>query len=80
MTFRPTTTHTELKQHITAAIQRQLDKDAENAVEEAVENFRAHARETIGRAVLDILDCYSVERMGQDLVIRVRMENEEPKQ
>lgn len=59
-------------------IQREVAKAIEFAVEDAADKVRAKIRERLGPIACSMLSHYEVMRMGQELVIKVKI-GEEPK-
>jgi hypothetical protein len=64
---------------IAAAIEQALDKQIaevkEQIIRRAVEEFNKEVREITAKTALKVSDCFSIERMGTDVIIRVKVEN-----
>ncbi len=63
-----------LENEFTNAVQREVDRVREQVIERAVEDFRKELRTTMARASLSVLNEYSMTRLGNELVIRVKVE------
>jgi len=61
---------------IMAAIKSEIDRQREKVIEEAVAEFEEKVRKAVGQVVLQLSDYYSVERLGAELVIHVKIEGE----
>jgi hypothetical protein len=60
---------------ILAAIQAEIETVAAEEAEAAAERVKQRIRERIATIALAMQDHYSVERMGRDVVIRVKYED-----
>jgi hypothetical protein len=55
-------------------VKEQIEKAKEEAVVQAAEQFQKRVKEIIGNVAMDISNYYSIERIGQDILIRVKFE------
>ena len=55
-------------------VNEQIEKAKEEAVAQAAEGFQKRVKEIIGNVAMDISNYYSIERIGQDILIRVKFE------
>ena len=51
-------------------VKEQIEKAKEEAVAQATEQFQKRVKEIIGNVAMDISNYYSIERIGQDILIR----------
>jgi hypothetical protein len=57
-------------------VNEQIEKAKEEAVIQAAEQFQKRVKEIIRNVAMDISSYYSIERCGQDILIRVKFEQE----
>ena len=57
-------------------VNEQIEKAKEEAVAQAAEGFQKRVKEIIRNVAMDISSYYSIERCGQDILIRVKFEQE----
>jgi hypothetical protein len=55
-------------------VNEQIEKAKEDVVAKAAEEFRKRVKQIVGEVALSINDYYSIERCGQDILIRVKFE------
>lgn len=55
-------------------VNEQIEKAKEEVVAKAAEDFRKRVKQIVGEVALSINDYYSIERAGQDILIRVKFE------
>ncbi len=80
MSIQPTTNiQSTIEQHINTALHKWLEEARDRAIQQAVKEFEADARKITAQTVLMLLNQYSVEQIGQELVIRVKIEAPESK-
>jgi len=58
-------------------VNEQIEKAKEEAVAQAAEGFQKRVKEIIRNVALYISNYYSIERIGQDILIRVKFEKEQ---
>jgi len=58
-------------------VKEQIEKAKEESVSQATEQFQKRVKEIIGNVAMDISSYYSIERIGQDILIRVKFEKEQ---
>ena len=75
MAMQPTATQS-LEHAIYTALEDETHKIKETAIKEAVSQFEDALRKSIGLVAIRLLDYYSVERIGSELVIHVKLEKE----
>ena len=61
------------EQAIRTSIQQHADAIREDCIKAAVAEFETRLRQAVGRAAIDLSNHFSVQRLGQDLVISVRV-------
>jgi len=66
----------DIKLAIGRALETYIAEKREEVIKAAIVDFEHQVRESVGRVSLAILDAYSVERLGTDLVIRVKITSE----
>jgi hypothetical protein len=69
-----TTSNDTFESAILRAIGEQIQKVAEEEAQAAAERVKQRVKEQVASIAVAVADHYSVERMGRDLVIRVRHE------
>jgi hypothetical protein len=74
-------TTNDFQKSIARAILHEVKEEIEKAKEEvaakASEEFQKRVKEVIRNAALDISNYYTIERVGQDILIRVKFEKEQ---
>jgi len=73
MIQQPTSLST-LEETICKAIESQVDAEKEQIIKTAVAEFEKRIRTIVGQMTIELAQYYSIERLGSDLVIRVRIE------
>jgi len=63
----------DLKAAINARLTEMIQQTQEEVIAEVVKNFEYLVRKQVGLTALAVLDTYSVERMGSELLIRVKI-------
>jgi uncharacterized protein YdhG (YjbR/CyaY superfamily) len=58
-------------------VKEQIEKAKEESVSQSAEQFQKRVKEIIGNVAMDISSYYSIERIGQDILIRVKFEKEQ---
>ena len=61
---------------IEEAIKTKSEQIKTQIVEEAVEQFETEVRKAVGQVSLNLFNLYSIERLGQELVIKVRIDHD----
>lgn len=69
-------TTTQHKEALCTAVSQIIKDEAETFIKTAVAEYEAALRKKIAHIVLNVNDYYSVERMGQELIIRVMIGKE----
>lgn len=61
----------DFKETIRLALQKEIDKTLDDLIENAKKDLEQRIREKTAHIALAVLDLYSVERIGNEIVIRV---------
>ena len=69
-----TWTNDALGNAIMAAFRKEIERVANEEAEAAAERVKQRTRRSIAQIAASLHDHYSIERMGKDLVIRVKIE------
>lgn len=64
-----------LERQLTDAIKACAEFEKEELIKKAVAEFEVKLRKAVGTAAIQLANYYNVERMGTDLVIRVRVDS-----
>lgn len=67
----------KLERDIQASIQKQVFETKEKVMKMALQEFELSLRDLLGRTAINIANYFTVERMGQNLVITVKLAAEE---
>ena len=59
---------------IERAVKDRIDQEVDLALQEAQERVGRAVRAAVGQIVLSVMQRYSVERMGNDIIIRVKID------
>lgn len=69
----PLTFEDTIHRSIYSAIADEIERQREKVIKEAVEEFDRNIRKTIANAVISVSDYYSIQMLGPELVIHVKL-------
>jgi hypothetical protein len=72
----PVTFLNTLEESLKQAIQERVNEARERIVQVAVETFEKEVRQLIGSVAVNLSQFYSIQRLGPDLVIHVKMDKQ----
>jgi len=66
----------QIRHSITASISQAVEIEREEVIQLAVKDFEQRIRKAAGLVSIELANYFSVQRMGPDLVIHVRIESD----
>lgn len=74
--IQPVSTINQIELAVHKAIQEQVDKAKEEIIQTVMKDFEKKIRETVGKVAITLANYYSVQTLGNELIIRVQIKQE----
>lgn len=66
----------QLLQSIHDAIQKHIDSAKEQVIKDAVAEFEKSVRESVGKVSISLAEYFSIQRVGQDIIIHATIKKQ----